>query len=225
MIGHGSQSSTAKAARTLSRIPGGFTSPHALLAVLVLALAGCGGEEKGAEPLGPLGDEGAGSSADPTPGASDAPSAEATKFDDNGHDVIRGTVEATTPEEEAVAGAWFAYWDARVRSFGEVEVDPMMGSVAAGTALSEVVQYVSYLRSNKLHTEGDTKFGVSDIEVRGDAATLSSCGDNNSVDQDSGGRPAEQQTPFYNLEGALKKAGGTWRVVTVEIVGKNGCKA
>lgn len=195
----------------------------ALLAVLVLALAGCGGEEEKSEPLGSLGgDESsapAGPSADP-----DTESEDATPFDDKGHDVIRGTVDAATPDEEGIADAWFGYWDVRVSSFGDVEVDPKIGTVAAGEAQADVVRYVSYLRGKKLHTEGDTKFSVSNVEVRGTDATLTSCGVNKSVDVDEAGSPAEQFTPFYNVEGTLKKAGGAWRVVDVEIVGTNGCK-
>lgn len=200
------------------------TSLPALLAMLVLVLAGCGGGEKKAEPLGPLGgDE---SSAPSQPSADpDTQSEDATLFDDKGHDVIRGTVEAATPEEEVIAEAWFGYWDVRVSSFGVVEVDPKIGTVAAGEAQADVVRYVSYLRGKKLHTEGDTEFGVSGIDVRGADATLSSCGVNKSVDVDAAGSPAEQFTPFYNIEGTLRKAGGMWRVVDVEIVGTNGCKA
>ncbi len=200
------------------------TSLPALLVVLVLALTGCGGQEKPAEPLGPLGGDETSAPAEPS-STTGTESADASPFDDEGHDVVRGAVEATTPEEEAIAEAWFGYWQVRVSSFGEVEVDPRIGTVAAGEAQADVVRYVSYLRGKKLHTEGDTKFGVADIVVRGTEATLSSCGVNKSVDVDAEGSPAEQFTPFYNIEGTLKKAGGAWRVVDVTIVGTNGCKA
>ena len=49
-------------------------------------------------------------------------------------------MEADTPEEQAVADAWFAYWDARVASFFKAKVDPRLGTVAAGEAVADVVQ-------------------------------------------------------------------------------------
>lgn len=200
-----------------------------VLAGLVLVLAGCGGdEETKSEPLGPLGGDESSASSEPSADAdagAGTESEDATPFDDEGHDAIRGTVEAATPDEEAIADAWFGYWDVRVKSFGEVAVDPQIGTVAAGEAQADVVRYVSYLRGKKLHTEGDTKFSVSEITIRGADATLSSCGVNKSVDVDAAGSPAEQFTPFYNLKGTLKKAAGTWRVVNVDVVGTNGCKA
>jgi hypothetical protein len=197
----------------------------ALALAVVLALAGCGGEDKD-KPLGPVSDDTASAApSDGTPTGEESQPADPAVFNGKGHDVIRGAVEAATPEEQAVAEAWFAYWEVRVRSFGEVKVDPMIGSVAAADALAQVVRYVAHLKGKNLHTEGDTKFGVTDISVRGPNATLSSCGENRSVDQHPDGSPAEEFTPFYNVEGALKKAGGAWRVVAVDIVGKNGCKA
>ena len=100
-----------------------------------------------------------------------------------------------------------------------------MGTVAAASAVADVVQRVTYLRSKKLHTVGDTKFSVSDIVVKGSTATLTSCGVNKSMDRRADGSPAEQLIPFYNFNGVLKQAGGAWRVVEVELLGTNGCRA
>ena len=200
------------------------TSVSALIVLLVLAVGGCGEEKKG-KPLGPIGEDAETSSSEPSPDSSSAPSEKATPFDDKGNEAIRGSVEADTPAEQVIADAWFAYWDARVSSFFKAKVDPRLGTVAAGPAVADVVQYVTYLHGKKLHTVGDTKFGVSDIVVKGSTATLTSCGVNKSMDRHADGSPAEQLTPFYNFEGTLKKAGGAWRVVGVEVLGDNGCRA
>ena len=200
------------------------TSLSALIVLLVLAVGGCG-EEKKAKPLGPIGEDAETSSSEPSADSSSSPSAEATPFDDEGNEAIRGKVEADTLEEQAITDAWFAYWDARVSSFFKAKVDPRLGTVAAGGAVADVVQYVTYLRGKKLHTVGDTKFAVSDIVVKGSTATLTSCGVNKSIDRHADGSPAEQLTPFYNFEGVLKKAGGAWRVVEAEVRGNNGCRA
>ena len=37
---------------------------------------------------------------------------------------------------------------------------------------------------------------------------------NKSIDRCADGSPAEQPVPFYNFVGALKQAGGEWRVVS-----------
>lgn len=196
--------------------------PFAVLAtVLVLLLAGCGGKDEG-KPLGPVSDETP--SASPTKGTSGA-AEDAKAFDDRGHDVLRGTVQAPTPEAQAVAEAWFAYWEVRVRSFGEARADPALGTVAGGSAQTDVVGYVAYLKNKNLHTVGDSKFSVRDVKVRGAEATLNSCVANRSVDVDAQGTPAEQLTPFYTVAGTLEQAGGAWRVVGVRIVNTNGCRA
>jgi len=200
------------------------TSFSALIVLLVLAIGGCGGEKK-SEPLGDVGNDKETSSSEPSPDASASPSVDKRPFDDKGNEAIRGKVDAGTPEEQAIADAWFAYWDARVSSFLKAKVDPKLGTVAAGQAVAEVVRYVTYLKNKNLHTVGDTKFSVSDIVVKGPVATLKSCGVNKSIDRRADGSPAEQPVPYYNFVGVLKQAGGEWRVVEVKVEGNNGCRA
>jgi hypothetical protein len=199
----------------------------ALIVLFVLAVGGCGEDEK--EPI-PLGDDAKTSSSEPSPDASSSPSADEsspdeTPFDDKGNEAIRGKVEADTPVEQAIADTWFAYWEARANSFHKVKVDPSLGSVAAGQAVADVVRYVAYLEGEKLRTVGDTRFSVEDIVVKGSTATLTSCGVNKSIDRRADGSPAEQPVPFYNFVGALKQAGGVWRVTVAEVKGNNGCRA
>ena len=199
------------------------TSISALVVLLVLAVAGCGEDKK--EKSLPIGDDADTSSSEPSPDSSSSPSVDDTPFDDKGNEAVRGKVDAGTPEQQAIADAWFAYWDARASSFFKAKVDPRLGTVAAGKAVADVVQYVTYLKGKKLHTVGDTKFSVSDIVVKGSTATLTSCGVNKSIDRRADGSPAEQPVPFFNFAGVLKQAGGEWRVVEVEVKGHNGCRA
>lgn len=194
-------------------------------AVLLLALAGCGEAPEG--PLEPGADSSAGASSTPgaSPGASSGgdpgSTAPDTPFDDEGHEVVRGEVEADGADQEAVADAWFAYWQVRLDSYGEARVDPGLGRVAAGDAVSDVVQYVAYLRDNDLTTVGDTRFDVRDIRVQGDTARLRSCATNRSIDQTADGAPAEQPVPFFSAEGTLVQRGGAWRVVEVPVEKRN----
>ena len=59
------------------------------------------------------------------------------------------------------------------------------------------MKYVAMLRSRKLTTVGDSKYDVSDIAIKGDNATLSSCATNKSLDQYADGTPAEQPVPAF----------------------------
>jgi len=188
-------------------------TPLVLLVVaLVLGLGGCGKEEQGA----PL--ELGGDSADqPSKSATPSATEEQQPFDDKGHEVLRGKVEATTPEQQEVVDAWFAYWDVRAKSYGEAKVDPALGQVAAVTAVSDVVQYVNHLRQKKLRTVGDTKFDVSKVRVDGRSAVLESCATNKSIDVTADGAPAEQPVPFFTADGTLVQRGGQWRVVEAAI--------
>ena len=203
------------------------TSVSALIVLLALAVGGCGEDEQ--KPI-PLGDDAKTSSSEPSPDSSSSPSsdetsADETPFDDKGNEAIRGKVDADTPEEQAIADTWLAYWEARANSYHTAKVDPSLGSVAAGKAVADVVRYVAYLKGKKLRTVGDTKFSVEDIVVKGSTATLTSCGVNKSIDRRADGSPAEQPVPFYNFVGALKQAGGEWRVTVADVEGNNGCRA
>jgi hypothetical protein len=201
-----------------------------VVVALILAATGCGGEDKKDEPIGPVGDAAESPAASPSQKSSEKASGgesqEATPFDDKGNEILRGTVRgADTPQAKAVVDAWFAFWDVRASSFGNAKVDPKLGSVAAADAVSDVVSYVAYLRSKKLHTVGDTTFGVSNLEVDGKSATLTSCGINKSIDRRADGSPAEEFTPFFTVNGTLTQVGGQWRVVKTDVVGKSPCKA
>jgi hypothetical protein len=199
------------------------TSVSALVVLLVLAVGGCGEDEK-KKPI-PLGDDAKTSSSEPSPDSSSSPSVDETPFDDKGNEAIRGKVDADTPEEQAIADTWLAYWQARANSYHTAKVDPSLGSVAAGKAVADVVRYVAYLKGKNLRTVGDTRFSVEDIVVKGSTATLTSCGVNKSIDRRADGSPAEAPVPFYNFVGALKQAGGEWRVTVADVRGDNGCRA
>jgi hypothetical protein len=207
------------------------SSARAAAVLLVLALAaGCrGSDDEGVTPLAEDTPSSSPSVSDDSSAPSDpsrsTPSEETRPFDAKGNDAIRGTVEAESPEEQEVADAWFAYWDARTRSFFRARVDPQLGQVAAADAAADVVRYVKYLKDNKLNTVGDTRFGVREIEVNGDRATLESCAENKSLDRRTDGSAAEQLQPFFTATGRLTRRAGSWRVVSVTIKDSQGCEA
>lgn len=190
-------------------------TPLALLVVaVVLSLGGCGAEEKKNDAPVAIEDSG---TEQPSESATPGPTEEQQPFDTKGSEVLRGEVAATTPEQQAVVDAWFAYWDVRARSYGKAKVDPALGQVAAATAVSDVVGYVAHLQHDKLHTVGDTRFDVSKVQVDGNSALLSSCAVNKSIDVTADGTPAEQPVPFFTADGTLVQRGGQWRVVTAKV--------
>ena len=197
--------------------------PLLVLAIaLVLALAACG-EDSSSKKVQPLGDD-TESSASPDPGATGSPSPAATPFDDQGNDALRGKIEASTAEENAVVDAWMSYWASRAKSYGQVKVDPDLGRYAAVSAVSDVVQYVAYLKNKKLHTVGDARYDIRDIAIKGKAATLFSCAENKSLDRYADGTPGEQPMPFFSVKGELVKNGGAWRVVSVPVTKVPTCR-
>ncbi len=196
--------------------------PLLVLAIaLVLALAGCG-EDKPSKKLGTLGDD-TETSATPDPSTA-TPDAGTTRFDDQGHEAIRGHIDATTEDEKAVADAWMSYWQSRADSYAGAKVDTDLGRYATGTAVTDVVKYVAMLRSRKLTTVGDSKYDVSDIAIKGDNATLSSCATNKSLDQYADGTPAEQPVPAFAVKGVLAQEGGAWRVVSATVRNVPSCR-
>jgi hypothetical protein len=100
-----------------------------------------------------------------------------------------------------------------------------LGRVAAADATADVVRYVKYLEDNELTTVGDTKFGVRQIEVDGDRASLESCAENKSLDRRADGSAAEQLQPFFTSTAQLTRRGGTWRVVSLTITDSPGCES
>ena len=109
-------------------------------------------------------------------------------------------------------------------AFAGPELDPVeLGRVAQGDAASQVVSYVAFLKQKKLHTEGDLRFDVSRVRVRGNGAVLRTCVTNQSIDRRANGRAAEPLTPFYEFEGHLARVSDAWAVTRVIDVASGPC--
>ncbi len=189
-----------------------------------LALAGCS-QDEAVEPPTIGSDEPSDStpSTEPSPSPSE-PSEPEEAFDGEGHLAMRGDIRATGGQEQAVVDAWIAYWQVRMDAFAVPEVDPAaLGEVAQGDAASQVVGYVSYLEENKLRTEGDLRFDISRVSVKGPRAVVQACVTNQSVDVRRNGSPAEPLTPFYEFQGRLSRVSDTWIVSRVIDTGSGPC--
>jgi hypothetical protein len=190
------------------------------LAVVLCALPGCSQDEAAPPPT--IGDDSQ-AATEPSPTASEG-AAPAERFDGRGHVAMPGDVRVSGREQQAAVDAWLAYWQVRLDAFAVPEVDPTaLGEVARGDAASQVVSYVDYLQRNDLRTEGDLRFDVDRVRVRGSQARLQTCVTNQSVDVGADGRPAEPLTPFYEFEGHLTRVSDDWAVTRVIDIGSGPC--
>jgi hypothetical protein len=196
----------------------------AALAVCLCALTGCSDDDAAPPPT--IGDDSSTSSTASSDGStSERESATPEEqFDDEGHVAMPGDINVSDEEQQAVVDAWLAYWQVRMDAFAGPEVDPTaLGAVAQGDAASQVVAYVDYLEQNELTTEGDLRFDVSKVRIRGSSARLESCVANQSVDRRANGRAAEPLTPFYEFQGHLTRVSDAWAVTRVIDIGSGPC--
>lgn len=195
-----------------------------LLAVCLPLVAACSDDRTAPSPtIGSDSAAPASPSEEPRGTPSEPPAHEAT-FDDQGHVAMAGDVRAAGARQRQVVDAWLDYWQVRMDAFAVPEVDPVaLGRVAQGDAASQVVSYVDYLTKSHLRTDGDLRFDVSRVRVRGDRAVLQTCVTNRSIDRHGDGRAAEPLTPFYEFQGHLSRADDAWAVTRVIDTGSGPC--
>ena len=192
-----------------------------VVALLVASsLAACSSEDDGGPPPPSIASSSP-SSASPSPSAS---ASAAGSFDDKGHDVVAGTVKASTPDQRAVADAWLAYWRFRLAAYNAADADvSQLGKVATGDAAGDVTGYVRTLQAKGHHTVGDMRIGISRIKVAHDRATLRSCIENRTTDRTRAGKPTEPLKPYYVVSGTAERASSTWRIASVTIDAQAPC--
>lgn len=179
-------------------------------ATLVVALAGCGDDESTQPQLGPEPTEQS-SASEPTDATATTTEA-AEPFDAKGDELHRGRVKADDAHERAVAEAWFEYWQTRITAYHKADVDAeVLGAVAEGEAVREVIDYVAQLQSDGDHVVGDTSVGISDIEVRGELAAVKSCFEGQGH---LAGTPPYDDNSIKEIVGTLAKVGDRWVVQT-----------
>lgn len=198
-----------------------------LAAALTLAaglsvLAAC--SEGEAAPPPTIGDD-TSAAENPSPEPSATPS-EAAEFDDVGSDVLPGAIKVQGADQQAVVDAWLAYWTVRTDTFLDAQLDPAaLGEVAQGDAADQVISYAAYLQQKGRTSEGDIRLSVSRVRIKGDRATLRSCGENQSTERRADGKPAEQLRPYYELRGALvRQETGQWLVTEVDRISTAPCE-
>lgn len=186
----------------------------AVVLLVACILSACGGSSEPDEPAPTIGGDAETSTPSETPTPSEAPTSagDPADADDSGNDVYARDIVAETPDQQAVADAWVAYWTLRSASYGAAEVSPDLGTVATGEAASEVIDYVAMLASKKWRTEVD-----------GDSARLRSCMENGTVDRDASGEAVEVLVPYYDTTATLVRSDDAWRVSDIDLTSGGAC--
>lgn len=200
-----------------------------VLAVSLVALAGCGGGD-------PKSGASASTSASPAPSsapttASGAPSSTATDgTSDAGepsgqpdlptsrveaaslHLAVLGENAASTDEEKAVVAAWMDFWQGAADTYYYYRPTAGFEKVARGKARSSVLSYLAQTKASKQRVVGWSRDNVTSVKVDGESATVRDCTKNFTFSVDEGGEPITLPDPWYDVTGTLVKADGAWTV-------------
>jgi hypothetical protein len=200
----------------------------AMVAAGVLALAGCedpvGPDASSDEPTAEPSRESPSASASPTstpsPGTPQAsPSAGTQDLPRNQvrasvlHTAALGRNAAGTPAEKAVVTAWMGYWQAATDAYFYGRPPQRLTRFAAGPALTAVTDTVARQKAQQTRSVGWARDNIMQVQVTGDTATVQDCTENYTFDVDEEGAPATTPTPWYGVNGTLKKQAGRWVVV------------
>jgi hypothetical protein len=205
------------------RLPGA-----AVALALLVSIAACGNDKPSGLPtLTPDGSNSSGAptarAGTPTGSATTGPAASTLPDTIAVH---RRKIATKNPTEAAVADAFVRYITVRLTAYNKVEVDlDALAKSSTGTALNEVKSDVAGLRSRQRHSVGEVWIDVSKVAVAGNAATVTSCMDNTTVDVNSTGKPDGAPKPFYNIKSTVQFVGKkVWLVSAVTFRGDNPCK-
>lgn len=196
-----------------------------VVALLAMVLTACSSSSDAKLPVYP-GDS-AGASAPSTtgmtstPGSSPPTPASSTRAIPGGLAttvaVTRTDLPASIPASARPAtAAWFAYWEFLGKALSDPQAPSAVtsvGTVATGSAASEVIGQVSGLKAKGWHTAGALQVSVSKAVVSGATATV--CGQirDISFSADRSNKPQEAivpRTPVFS--GTLVASGPGWRV-------------
>lgn len=188
-------------------------------AVGLLLLTACGGGEEPSRTLD-LDGEGAESAA---PEAGNEPS-EAPDEPREG-ELTRSANAASTPEEEAVAEAWFTYMEEFVRVVGTPDPSGFrLMDLAQGRALGDSLAYAGDLAADGHRLGGGMIATVLGVEVMDRKAVVRGCLRSTMVEVDAQDAPvAEMKNPWIESEHELSMAGDGWIVVEHEMEGAPKC--
>lgn len=188
-------------------------------AVGLLALTACGGDE----PSRPLDLEGE-SSESTGPEVGSKPSEEVPDEPREG-ELTRAANAASTPEEEAVAEAWFTYLEEWVRVLGTPDPSGVrLSDLAQGRALGDSLAYAGDLDKDGLRLGGGMIATALEVKIADRKAVVRGCLRSTMLKVDAQDKPVvAMKNPWIESEHELVRSGEDWIVVEHELEGAPKC--
>lgn len=128
-------------------------------------------------------------------------------------------------DEAKVAEALVAYLDARMRAYNSVMFNTgEFAQLSSGQALTGVQTRVLELREDETHVVGHMWLQFHQVLMAGQAATVTGCALNSTVDVSKGGVALESPSPAYEFTAKAKRpAPDVWLISQVQFRPTNGC--
>lgn len=128
-------------------------------------------------------------------------------------------------EQAKVAEAVVAYLDARMRAYNTGMFHTgEFAQLSSGEALTGVQSRVLELREDETHVVGHMWLQFHQVQLKGQAATVTGCALNSTVDVSKAGVALESPSPAYEFTAQAKRpAPDLWLISKVQFRPANGC--
>lgn len=202
---------------------------------VALALAGCSdpsnekGDARGEKAAAPAVQSSAPASTSPEP----RPTSEAERFNAWGldkkgrpldHSFVRSRNVARGAEQEAVAQAWFGFYEVLTRAYTTPVADrAAFERVGTGAAVEGAVKYAKELQHAGHRDVGGMVIGLNSVVVEGDKATVRGCLLSSMARTDANGKALETPSPWYSALDVLVREDGAWKMKHRTLRRTTGC--
>ncbi len=131
--------------------------------------------------------------------------------------IVRGDVAASIPTSSKLAvDAYYVYWTYVAKASldpGAAGAVENIGTVASGSAATNLISKLSGLKGRQQHTVGSTRVNILSLSQSGASAKLCSTLQDSSVDVDATGAPVQPPVlRLYTFKATLALQGPAWRV-------------
>ncbi|GGD24099.1 hypothetical protein GCM10007231_24030 [Nocardioides daphniae] len=163
---------------------------------------------------------------DTTPSPSATPTQAATSDEPVDGELRRGSAAAaSTPQEQAVAEAWFSFYTEMVRMYAGPDLDRGRWSeVATDQAFDSPLRYAEEQAAQGHRHTGGLVVAPTKVDVKGDEALVTGCVRTTLTEVDSAGKPVETVEPWRTSSDVLVYRGGQWRVSSFKIYTSGRCE-
>lgn len=202
---------------------------------VALALTGCGdpanekGDARPAKGETPAAQSSAPATSSPEPSpTSEADLFKAWRLDKKGrpldHSFVRASSVARGAEQEAVAEAWFGFYEVLTRAYTTPVADrAAFEKVGTGAAVEGALKYAKELQRAGHRDVGGMVIGLNSVVVDGDKATVRGCLLSSMARTDANGKALQTPSPWYSGVDVLVREGGAWKMKRRTLQETAGC--